>query len=56
LVLAPLVPLGLEDCPELLPEDVAGALLLAPLEVPLALVAAIRGVDSTQVRPAMAST
>ncbi|MFS2155812.1 hypothetical protein ACCD10_00480 [Pseudomonas sp. Pseusp122] len=52
LVLAPLVPLGLEDCPELdelLPEDVDGAL------VSVALVAAISGVDSTQVKPAMAN-
>lgn len=58
LVLAPLVPLGLEDSPELeelLPEDEDGPLMLLPLELLGAEEPAIDGVESTQVRPATAS-
>ena len=58
LVLAPLVPLGLEDSPELdeLPlEDEDGLLMLLPLELLGAEEPAMDGAESTQVRPATAS-
>lgn len=58
LVLAPLVPLGLDDSPELeelLPEDDDGPLMLLPPELLGAEEPAIDGAESTQVRLATAS-
>jgi hypothetical protein len=59
LVLAPLVPLGLDDSSDLVevPEDDDdGPLMLLPFEVLLSvLVAAIRGCDRAQASPAMVS-
>ena len=58
LVLAPLVPLGLDDLSvpdELLSEDDELLMLLPELSLELALVAAITGSDSTQVSPAIAN-
>jgi hypothetical protein len=51
LVLAPLVPLGREELSDVEP------LVLLPLEVPepVLLVAAINGIDSAQVKPAIAN-
>jgi hypothetical protein len=58
LVLAPLVPLGLEDLSasdDLLSEEDDELLMLPELSLEVALVAAITGNDSTQVNPAMAN-
>ncbi|WP_062382138.1 hypothetical protein [Pseudomonas abietaniphila] len=58
-VLAPLVPLGLDDSSELealLPDDDDGPLMLLPLELLLGVEEpAIEGAESTHVRPAIAS-